>query len=150
MQVLFVDTPECTPVGPERCARCPLTGVAMDLTATITIVILCPFAHPVGNRGMAWMTTTITLPFLRQEQHAPRRHVVSNKIVAGVPVRMVTDPPARLCRVTRDDTDDRGTIIGIRTVPLAFIRAPAWRIRGVAMRRTFFPRPSGQIGRAHV
>jgi hypothetical protein len=90
-----VDTPESTQIGPERCAH-PLAGIAMDLALTITIVIPRPFAHPMGNRGMAPMTATITLPFISIEQRATRRHVVSNQVAAGLSVGMVADPPALL------------------------------------------------------
>jgi hypothetical protein len=85
MQVLFVDTLEGTHIGPERCTR-PLAGVTMDLALPITMVIPRPFAPPVGNRGMVWMTATITLPFIDIEQRTTRRHVVSNQVTAGLPV----------------------------------------------------------------
>ena len=117
-----MDTPEGTQVGTERCAR-PLTGVAMDLAATIPIVIPCPFAHPVGHRGMARMAPTITLPFIGIEPRATGGHVGSNKNVAGLPVRMVADPPALLARVARDDADDGGPIVDIGAVALALIGA---------------------------
>ena len=144
MQVLFVDTPEGTQIGPECRAHSP-ASVAMDLALTITIVIPRPFAHPVGNRGMARMAPPITLPFIGIEQCAAGRHTVSNKVVAGLPVRMVADPPALLSCVARDDADDGGTIVGIGTVPFALIGVPAWRIVGVAMRRAFFPPRSGTV-----
>jgi hypothetical protein len=69
MQVLFVDTPEGTQIGPERGAR-SLAAVAVDLAPTLTIVIPGPFAHPVGHRGMARMATAITLPLIRIEPRA--------------------------------------------------------------------------------
>jgi hypothetical protein len=62
MQVFFVDTPESTQVSTERGA-CPLTGVAVNLALTISIVIPRPFAQPVGNCGMTRMAPMITLPF---------------------------------------------------------------------------------------
>jgi hypothetical protein len=146
MQVLFVDTPEGTQVGPECCA-CPLTGIAMDLALTISMVIPRPFAHPVGNRGMARMAPPITLPFISTEQRAPRRHIVSNQVMAGLPVCMVADPPALLSRVARDDTDDGGTIIRIGAMSFALVGAsPGW-IRRVRVRRAFFPPRCGTARR---
>src|SRR5262245_58965680 len=107
MQVLFMDTPEGTPVGTKRRTR-PLTGVAMDLALAVTVVIARPFAPPVGNRGMARMAPSITLPFIGREPRAPGGHMVGNQLVTGVPVRMVADPPALLACITRDDTDEGG------------------------------------------
>src|SRR5215211_357871 len=95
MQVLLVNTPECTQVGPKRRTRA-LTGVAMHFTSAIPISIARPFVHTMGNSGMAGMTAAITPPFVGIEQCAIRGHVVSNQVVAGVPVRMVADPPALL------------------------------------------------------
>jgi hypothetical protein len=138
MQVLFVDTPEGTQIGPERCAR-PLAGIAMDLALAITIIIPGPFAHPMGNRGMARMTATITLPFISIEQRAPGRHVVSDQLAAGLQVGMIADPPALLARVARDDTDDGRAIVGIRPTPFALVGAPPGWICRVRVRRAFFP-----------
>src|SRR5262245_19325170 len=104
MQVLFVDTPEGPQIGPE-CGTHSLAAVAMHLVPAIPIVIPCPFAHPVGHRGMTRVTAPITLPFIRIEQRAPGGDVVGNEVVAGVPVGMVAYPPALLSRVARDDTD---------------------------------------------
>ena len=143
---MLVDAPEGTQVGPKRRAR-PLAGVAMDLALAITIVIPRPFAHPVGSRGMARMAAAITLPFVGIEQRAALGHVFRDEVVAGLPVRMVTDPPALLACLARDDADDRGTIVRIGAVPFALIGALAWRIKRVAMRRTFFPLRSGTARR---
>ena len=98
MQVLLVDTPKGTQIRTERCAG-PFAAVAMDLAAAITIVIPRPFAHRMGNRGMARMTTAITLPFICVESRVPGGDGVSNQGAAGVLVRMVTAPPALLARV---------------------------------------------------
>jgi hypothetical protein len=141
-----VDTPKGTQIRTERGA-CSLAAVAMDLTLPITIVIPRPFAHRVGNRGMARMTTPITLPFICVEERVPGGDGVGNKVAAGVLVRMVTDPPALLTRVARDDTDDGRAIVRIRPVPLAFVgAAPGWICR-VRVRRAFFPRRFGTIRR---
>jgi hypothetical protein len=71
----------------------------MDLALAITILIPRPFAYPVGNGGMARMAATIALPFVGIEPRAARGHVVGHEGVAGLPVRMVADPPALLARV---------------------------------------------------
>jgi hypothetical protein len=81
------------------------------------------------------------------EQRAPGGDVVSNKVAAGVPVRMVADPPALLSRVARDDTDDGRAIIRISPVPFALVGAqPGWICR-VRVRRTLFPRRFGTARR---
>jgi hypothetical protein len=66
--------------------------------------------------------------------------------MAGLPVPVVTDLPALLSHVARDDADDGRPIVGIGAVPFAPIGASAWRIGGVAMWCAFFPPRSG---RAH-
>jgi hypothetical protein len=85
------------------------------------------------------MAATIALPFVGIEPRAARGHVVGHKGVAGLPVRVVADPPALLARVARDDADDGGTIVGIGAVPFALIGASTRWIGGIAMGRAFFP-----------
>jgi hypothetical protein len=141
-----VDAPEATQIGPERGARA-LTGVAMDLASTITIVIPRPFAHPVGYRGMARMTTTITLPLIRIEQRATGGDVVRNQVAASAPVGMIADPPTLLSRIARDDTDDGRAIVRIRPMPFALVGTSSRWICRVRVRRAFFPRRCGTARR---
>ena len=75
---------------------------------TIPMVIQRPFVHPVGNRGMARMAAAITLPFDGIELRATGGHVVSNEIVAGLPIRLVMHPQALLACLARGDADDGG------------------------------------------
>jgi hypothetical protein len=143
MQGLFVDTPEGPQVGTKRRPR-PRTGVAMDPALAVTVVIARPFAHPVGNRGMARMATSITLPCIGIEPCARGGHVVGHEGVAGWPVRMVADPPALLACVARDDADHGGTIVGRGAVPFLLAR----RRGGSAGSRwgvLFFPRVLVQL-----
>jgi hypothetical protein len=144
MQVWLVDTFEGTQVGTQRRAR-PLAGVAMDLALAITMIIPRPFAHPMGNRGMARLAAAITLPFVGIEPCAVQGHMVDKEIVAGLPVRVVADPQVLLAHLVRDDTDDGRTIVGIGAVPFALIGTPPGRISGVAMRRAFFHRGLVQL-----
>jgi hypothetical protein len=146
MQVLFVDTPEGTQVGAERGAG-PFTSVAVNLTPAIAIVIPRPLAQPVGNCGMTRMAPMITLPFIRIKQRAPRRHIVGDQVVTGVPVGMVADPPALLARVARNDTDDGGTIVRVGAMSFALIGAPPGWISRVRVRRAFFPPRCGTARR---
>src|SRR5215475_581210 len=117
----------------------------MDLAQAITIIIPRPFAHAMGNRGMARMAAAITLPFIGVEQGAAWGHVLGHERVTGLPIRMVTNPQALLARVARDDADDGRPIVGIGSVPFALIGAPAWWIGWVAMRCAFFPPRSGTV-----
>jgi hypothetical protein len=64
----------------------------MDPALAITIIIPRPFAHTVGNRGMARMAAAITLPFVGIEQGAAWGLGVGNEGVAGLPIRVVPDP----------------------------------------------------------
>ena len=74
MQVLLVDPSEGTQIGPERRA-CPFTGIAVDLTAAIAIIIPRPFVHAVADRGMGWMAPPIALPLIGIELRAANRNV---------------------------------------------------------------------------
>jgi hypothetical protein len=98
MQVLLVDTSEGTEIRPECRAR-SFTTVAVDFTAAITIIIPGPFAGAVAHGGMGGVAAMITLPLVSVERRAASGDVVSNEVAAGLPVRMVADPPALLARV---------------------------------------------------
>jgi hypothetical protein len=138
MQVLLVDPPEGAQVGPQRCAR-PFTGVVVHFTSAITIIIPCPLMDAMADRRMGWMTSPVTLPLISIEPRAPRRNVLGDQRCAGTRVGMVAYPPALLPRLTRDDTDDGGPIIGIGAVPLPLVGTPPRRISGVEMGRACFP-----------
>jgi hypothetical protein len=144
VQVLLVDTPEGTQVRAKRCPRA-FAGVTVDLADAIMIIIAGPLPHAVTYRDMGGIAAVITLPFIRVQDRALLRDTVSDQVSACAPVRVITYPEALLTRVTRDDADDGRTIIRISPVPLALIRAPAGRIRGVAMGGTFFPPHSDTV-----
>jgi hypothetical protein len=141
-----VDTPEGRQVGPERCA-CPLTGVTMDRALTIPMVIPRPFAHPVADSRVAGIAPTITRPFISLEQRATRRPMVSDQVVAGLPVGMVADPPVLLARVARENTDEGGMSVRIGAMSCALVGAPPGWSRRVRVRRAFFPPRSGTARR---
>ena len=58
------------------------------------------------------------------------------------PVRVVTHPKPLLARLARDDTDDRGPIVGVGAVALALVGAAPGRVMWIAMGRAVFPRRS--------
>lgn len=91
MQVLFVDTPEGPQVGAECCSG-PLTGIAMDFAAAITIVIPRPFVDTMADRGMEWMTAPVALPFVGVQPRADSRNVFIDEATASPSVCVVTDP----------------------------------------------------------
>jgi hypothetical protein len=144
MQVLLVDPTEGTQIGAER-RSCPFTGVAVDLAAAVPVIIPGPFADAVADRGMGWVTPPVALPLIRIQLCAASRKVFHHERMTSPSVRVVAHPKALLASLTRDDTDDGRTIIGIGAVPLALIRASAGRIRGVAMGGAFFPPRSDTI-----
>jgi hypothetical protein len=61
MQVLLVDTPKGTQVGPKRRTR-SLTGMAMHFTSAIAIIIPRPFVYTMADSRMGWMTAPVALP----------------------------------------------------------------------------------------
>ena len=146
MQVPLVDAPERPKVRAKRGAG-PFTGVAMNLTTAIAIIIPRPLVSTVADSRVAWMAPAIALPLIGIEQGAAYRNVLRDQRRTGVPVRMVADPPALLTCVARDDADDGGTIVGLGAVPFALIGATTGWISGIAMRRAFFPPRCGTARR---
>jgi hypothetical protein len=130
MQILLLSASKGTEVSTKRSPG-PLTGSAVDLASAITLLIPRPFAHTMSNRGMGRMAAAIALPCVGIEQGAAWGHMVGKKGVAGLPVRVVTDPAALLACVTRDAADDGRPIVGRGAVPLALIGAPAGSRGGV-------------------
>jgi hypothetical protein len=121
-QVRFVYPSEGAPGGAKRRAY-PFTGVAMDLTAAIPIVIPGPFTGPVPHGGMGGVAAMVALPLVRREPRAVGRQVLGHQRVAGAPVRMITPPEARLARLPRDHADQGRTIVGIGAVSCALMAA---------------------------
>jgi hypothetical protein len=111
----------------------------VDLAAAVPVIIPGPFVDAVADRGMGWVTPSVALPLIGIQLCAANRKVFHHELMTSPSVRVVAHPKTLLARVAGDDADDGRTIIGIGSVPLALIRAPAGRIRGVAMGRAFFP-----------
>src|SRR5919109_5183050 len=143
---MLVDTSEGQERCPERRAR-SFTTVAVDFTAAIPVIVPGPFAGAVAHGGMGGVAAMITLPLVGVERRAASGDVVSNQGVAGLPVRMVTDPPALLAGVARDDTDDGRAIVRISPVPFALVGAPPGWICRVRMGCAFFPLRFGTVRR---
>jgi hypothetical protein len=146
MQVLLVNTPEGTQVGPKRRTRA-LTGVAMDFPSAIPIIIPRPFVDTMADRRMGGMTAPVALPFIGVQSRAASRHVVGDQGPARPCIRVVAYPEALFARLARDDADDRGPIVGIGAVALALIGASTGWIRRIAMGRAFFPPRSDTVRR---
>jgi hypothetical protein len=146
MQVLLGDPAEGTQIGAERCS-CPFTGVAVDLASAIPIIIASPFVDAVANRGMGWMTPPVALPLIGIQPGAASRKVFADEPMTSPPVRVVAPPKTLLARLTRDDTDDRGPIVGRGAVALARIGTSTWWVAGIALGRAVFPPRSGSVRR---
>jgi hypothetical protein len=144
IEVLFVDPTEGSQVGAERRTG-PLTGVAVDLASAVPIIISGPFVDPMTDGGMGWMAPMVTLPFIGVEDRALPRDILCDAVSTCALVRMVTYPKTLLPCVPRDDADDRWTIVGVGPMPFPLVGTPPGRIRGVEMRRTFFPRRFGTV-----
>jgi hypothetical protein len=144
MQVLFVHASEGAQGGP-ACGSRSFAGVAVDLADSIVIIITCPLPSAMTHRGMGRMAAVITLPCIRVQDRVLPRDIPGDQVSACAPVRVITYPEALLARLARDHANNGGAIIGIRAVPLALIRAPAWWICGVAMGCALFPLRSGRV-----
>jgi hypothetical protein len=144
VQVLLVDPAEGAQIGAERRA-CPFTGVAVDLASAVPVIISGPFVDAVADRGMGGVTPSVAVPLIGIQPCAAGREVFYDELMTRPSVGVVTHPKTLLARLTRDDTENGRTIVGIGAVPLALIRAPARRIRGIAMGGAFFPPRSDTV-----
>ncbi len=144
MQVLLVDPTAGTPIGAER-RSCPFTGVAVDLAAAVPVIIPGPFVDAVADRGMGGVTPSVALPRIGRQLRAANRKVFHHALMTSPSVRVVAPPKTLLARVAGDDADAGRTLMGRGAVPLALIRAPAGRSRGVARGCACFPRHSGRV-----
>jgi hypothetical protein len=138
MQVLLMNAPKTTQIGPERRASA-LAGIAVDFAAAISIIVPRPLVHTMTDSGMRGMAPSIALPLVGIELRAVSGDVLRNQCRAGMLISMVANPEALLARVPRDDTDNRRTIVGVGPMSSPLIRTPTGRIIGVRMRRAFFP-----------
>ncbi len=73
-----MNPPKGTQIGPKRRA-CSFTGVAVDLTPAITIIIPRPLVHAVAHSGMARVAATIALPFVGIERRAASGDVLRDQ-----------------------------------------------------------------------
>jgi hypothetical protein len=146
IEVPLMNPAEGAQIRPKR-RTSPFTGVAVHFASAISIVITGPFGDAVAHRGMGRMAAVRALPCIRVQDRALRRDILGDQASARPPVRMVAHPTTLLPRLARDHTDDGWAIMGRGAVSLPSIRASAWRIAGVAMRRTFFPLRSGRVHR---
>jgi hypothetical protein len=112
--------------GAQVCPKCrpgPFTGVAVHLASAIPVIIPCPLVHAVADGGVGRMAPPIALPFVRVQGRAGPGEILGYERRTGAPIRVVTDPPALLACLARDDTDDRRPVIGISPVPFTPIGA---------------------------
>jgi hypothetical protein len=119
----------------------------VDLTSALPIIIASPFVDAVADRGMGWMTPPVAPPLIGIQPRAASRKVFDDEPMTSPPVRVVAHPKTLLARLTRDDTDDRGPIVGIGAVALALIGTSTWGGTGIAMGRAFVPPRSGSVRR---
>jgi hypothetical protein len=98
MQILLMNAPKTTQIGPERRAR-PLTAIAVGLAAAISIIIPRPLMHAMTDSGMGWMAPPIALPLVGIELRAGNRDVLRYQCCTGTPISMVANPEARLTGV---------------------------------------------------
>jgi hypothetical protein len=114
----------------------------MNFTSAIPIIIPRPFVDAVADRGMGGMTPPVALPLIGIQTRAASRKVFADELMTSPSVRVVTHPKPLLARLSRDDTDDRGPIVGVGAVAFALVGAAPGRVTWVAMGRAFFPRRS--------
>jgi hypothetical protein len=136
MQVLLVNAPKTTQIGPQ-CRASALAAIAVDLAATISIIIPRPLVRTMTDSGMRRMAPPIALPLVGIELRAGSGDVLRDQGRAGVPIGMVPNPEALLARVPRDDTDNRRAIVGVGAMPSPLMGPPTGRISGIEMGAPF-------------
>src|SRR5262245_1223504 len=146
MQVLLMNAPKTTQIGPECGAR-PLTAIAVHLAAAIAIIIPRPLVHPMTDSGMGWMAPPIALPLSGIELCAGNRDVLRYQRCTGTPISMIANPEALRTGVPRDEADNGWTIVGVGPMSSPLIGPPPGRILGVRMGGAFFPRRFGTARR---
>src|SRR5918997_220478 len=93
----------------------------MHLSYPIPIVVARPFTSTVANGSVRRMTSRIAVPLIGVQYRAPDRNVLIDQFVAGALIRMITDPKAMFPALTRDQMNDRWTIISIRAATALLI-----------------------------
>jgi hypothetical protein len=122
MQISLMNAPKDTQVGPKR-RPCSLTGVTVELAAAVPIIVSGPLVHAVTDGGTDRVAPPIDLSLVSREPRAVRGQVLRDQGGAGTCVGMVTDPPALLVHVARDDADDGRPVMLIGLMPFALIGA---------------------------
>ena len=134
-----MDAPEGTEVRAERRAS-PFTGVTMDFTLAITVIIPRPFAYAMADGGMGRMTAPVALPFVGVQPRAVSWDVFIDEATAVcLSAWSPTQKRCYLCCFKRRRCDG-GPIVRIGAVAFALIGPSMWRVTGITMGRAFFPR----------
>jgi hypothetical protein len=144
MQVLLMNAPKTTQIGPERRAS-PRACIAVDLAEAISIRIPRLLVHTMTDSGMRCIALPIALPLVGIEPRAAGGDVLCNQCRAGMPIGMVAHPEALLTCVPRIDADNGGAVVGVGPMPSRLIGTPTGQIIRVRMGRAFFPRVSVQL-----
>jgi hypothetical protein len=145
-QVALMDSTEGAQIGAKRCAG-PLAGVAVHLTWAISLIIPRPLVHAVADRRVVGMAPALALPLIGVEPRAAHRDVLRGQRRAGARLGRLAAPHALLPRLAREQTDERGTLMGVGPVPVPFLGAPPGRSGGVSMGGACFPPRCGTAPR---
>ncbi len=146
MQIGFMDAPKHSQIGSQG-GTGPLTGIAMDLSFAVPIVITCPLTRTMAHGSVCRMASRITVGLIGIEHGAPDGNILVDQFVTGLLIGMVADPKTVFAALARDQMNNGWPVIGICATPSLLIRAPARRIFGIPMGRTFFPPHSGRVRR---
>jgi hypothetical protein len=82
MQVLLVNAPKTTQIGPQ-CRASALAGIAVDLAAAIAIIIPRPLMHTMTDCGMTNMAKASFTPVGNCADSCGRYHLEEQQLQSG-------------------------------------------------------------------
>jgi hypothetical protein len=144
LEIRFMHAAERPQEGAQRGA-CPFTGVAVNLSHPIAIVIADLLVLAMVDRGMRNLQAVVTAVLIRIDNRRVGRDGFGQNALTGGFVT-VTDHLAPLfAGVTADDMNDRWPVVVVGPMARLFIGAAAGRVVRVAMGRRCRPLHSGKV-----
>lgn len=136
-QIIFVDSAErsqkITGTGPQA-----FSGIDMDLTDAIAILITCPFMFSMMDGDMLAWNLVVARPFVGIGNRVGLRET-DQVLFQRFAIRVFDDAQAHLPTLAPDRADDGRSVIVIGAVPALFVGPASRWVCRVAVFSAFFP-----------